>query len=335
VNSSEPRDESIARLLRQSPRMRESAGAATPACLDAETFAAWFDGGLVGAALEHAQAHVADCPRCRAIVSAMARTNEAAARVAAADAEAQKPWIRRGLAWAVPLTVAAAAAVVWFAVVPGKPTSGPAPAEVERQAAVRGAPEPQPSTLNEQPPAPPPSQPMEQAQATDALKDEQARAAAPPPAAAPVAEPAVVAVPGQAASADASREVIAPSVAGSVAKLAAAPFVIASPDPAVRWRLSSFGIERTTNGGSSWNAVFTGSEELSAGSAPSSTTCWVVGRGGTVLRSTDGRAFARVSFPERTDLTAVQAADAQSASVTTADGRVFVTVNGGEGWRQP
>jgi photosystem II stability/assembly factor-like uncharacterized protein len=62
--------------------------------------------------------------------------------------------------------------------------------------------------------------------------------------------------------------------------------------------------------------------------------CWFVGRAGLVVRTTDGRAWALVSFPERLDLASITAADAQSASVTTVDGRVFVTTDGGATWRR-
>jgi photosystem II stability/assembly factor-like uncharacterized protein len=51
-----------------------------------------------------------------------------------------------------------------------------------------------------------------------------------------------------------------------------------------------------------------------------------------VLLSTDGRSWRRVAFPEMADLAAVQAADAQTANVTTADGRMFRTTDGGLTW---
>ena len=64
--------------------------------------------------------------------------------------------------------------------------------------------------------------------------------------------------------------------------------------------------------------------------------CWLVGRGGVVLLSTDGRNWRRVAFPEATDLSAVQATDARAASVSSADGRTFSTTDGGVTWvRRP
>ena len=77
--------------------------------------------------------------------------------------------------------------------------------------------------------------------------------------------------------------------------------------------------------------------ELTAGAAPSATVCWLVGRGGVVLLSTDGRTWRRVAFPEMTDLSAVFTVDAGGnvASVTTVDGRTFVTTDGGATWVSP
>jgi len=75
---SRKRDQSVERLLRQSLRTPRRAGA-TDACLNAETLAAWVDGGLTGAALEDAQSHVADCNRCQSVVGALARMHLAGA----------------------------------------------------------------------------------------------------------------------------------------------------------------------------------------------------------------------------------------------------------------
>jgi photosystem II stability/assembly factor-like uncharacterized protein len=60
----------------------------------------------------------------------------------------------------------------------------------------------------------------------------------------------------------------------------------------------------------------------------------MVGRGGLVLVSSDGRQFRRVTFPEMTDLSAVAATDERSASVSTIDGRVFNTTDAGLTWQR-
>ncbi len=92
-------------------------------------------------------------------------------------------------------------------------------------------------------------------------------------------------------------------------------------------------IQRSADQGATWDRLSSGAtEDLTAGAAPSPTVCWIVGRAGTVLRSTDGREWQRVTFPEHTDLVAVQAADSVAATVTTADGRTFRTSDGGRTW---
>jgi hypothetical protein len=115
---------------------------------------------------------------------------------------------------------------------------------------------------------------------------------------------------------------------------AAAPIEITSPDPTVRWRIGAAGlVERSTNGGTTWDTVPAGARaDLTAGASPSPLVCWIVGREGTVRVSTDGRSLRQVSFPEKVDLAAVQATDARTATITTADARRFRTTDGGVTW---
>ncbi len=110
--------------------------------------------------------------------------------------------------------------------------------------------------------------------------------------------------------------------------------VVVSSNPATRFRLlRGGGVQRSADGGATWRTEFTGATDtLVAGSSPSPSVCWLVGPSGTVLLSTDGRSWRRVTFPETVDLRAVTAADADNATVTTADGRVFVTADGGQTW---
>ena len=81
----------IERLLRQSRRSHRVPpdGGVTDSCLDAETLAAWVDGGLSGAALETVQVHVADCARCQAFVGTLARVSGAASET---PGRAARPW---------------------------------------------------------------------------------------------------------------------------------------------------------------------------------------------------------------------------------------------------
>jgi len=113
--------------------------------------------------------------------------------------------------------------------------------------------------------------------------------------------------------------------------------VIVSSNPASRWRIVNGGaVQRTSDGGSTWQTQQTGvNETLAAGSSPSPSVCWLVGPRGIVLLSTDDRSWRRVAFPEEADLASVSAADAQTATVTTADGRTFTTSDGGRTWARP
>jgi photosystem II stability/assembly factor-like uncharacterized protein len=114
-----------------------------------------------------------------------------------------------------------------------------------------------------------------------------------------------------------------------------AEVLIASPDPAVQWRIGRNGnIERSTDGGKTWQGQFaTGWPGLIAGSAPSAKVCWVVGRAGTILRTKDGEKWERIAPPVLIDLTGIKAENEKSATITTADGRTFSTQDSGKTWQ--
>jgi hypothetical protein len=126
--------------------------------------------------------------------------------------------------------------------------------------------------------------------------------------------------------------VVAESVAITAGQLA--PIVFASRAGEARWRLEPGGvISRSSDGGTTWRRQLTDAvAELLAGSAPSATTGWVVGRQGMVLRTIDGQHWLRCRFPETVDLIAVDAKDDRSATVTTRDGRRFGTTDAGVTW---
>ena len=111
---------------------------------------------------------------------------------------------------------------------------------------------------------------------------------------------------------------------------------IMSPDPTSRWRIvPGIGVEHSTDGGATWQLQSTGvATTPTAGAAPAAAICWLVGPGGLVLLTIDGRTWTPVSAPDTIDLTAVRASDAANATVTAADGRTFVTSDGGKTWRR-
>jgi hypothetical protein len=354
VDGPHERDQSLERLLRQSLRTPRHAGV-TDSCLDAETLAAWTDRSLSGAALEAVQLHVADCPRCQDLVGTLARVSSTVPE------PAPVPSSRRWLAWLVPLIAAAAAVALWVALPNRNALVSQAPliqdkgAEVKARESGRSleddhSPAPQ---VTQRPQTPAPATPSRQDSTiavgavtkevgSDNTKDEIAgnsagagrleeaeilKKAAPSPSAAPASAAA-------AAPSPLSERVV--GLARSAARVAdLAPTEIVSPDASVRWRFAGSVVQHSANGGSTWEAVSTGvTSELAAGAAPSTTVCWLVGRGGVVLLTTDGRTWRRVTFPEMTDLSAVRATDAGArvVSVSTVDGRTFVTTDGGITW---
>jgi hypothetical protein len=102
-----------------------------------------------------------------------------------------------------------------------------------------------------------------------------------------------------------------------------------------RWRIASGRvIERSIDDGKTWSAqhLMPTANLIVAGASPTPSVCWLVGRGGLVLRTTDARVWQTVKFPESVDLINVTAADALVATVTTSDGRFFTTSDGGVTW---
>jgi hypothetical protein len=107
----------------------------------------------------------------------------------------------------------------------------------------------------------------------------------------------------------------------------------AAPDGTARWRIAGTRLERSTDGGAVWRALdLVTRAPLLAGHAASADIVWVVGSGGTIYAANDGVTFNAVPFNEAVDLVAVVALDARSGRVTTADGRVYSTADGGKTW---
>ena len=123
---------------------------------------------------------------------------------------------------------------------------------------------------------------------------------------------------------------------GGLAKAGAAPVAIdiMSSDPRIRWRIAGSTVEHSTDGGATWTPQAIGvSARLTAGSAPLPEVCWLVGDSGVVIVTADGLSWNRLPFPVLTPLASVSATGADTAAVTTADGRVFTTIDRGKTWR--
>ena len=334
-------DDSLDRLLERTARPRAS----TPppgSCLDAETLAAWTDGSLSDPQRAAAETHAADCDRCLAVLAAIART-------APPPSAVQRPaWF--SVRWLVPLATAAVL-IVAVMVTRGPresaretvalPLAGPAPATPAAPAAPAAKDTPTEtraataeqrkkeassaigggtsagSRRAEESTAKNPDSPLERG-TLDRIAV-QPKPSAPPAASAAAASPALTPpAPAPLQSRSAFRQLPA----------------IVSPDPNVQWRILDSNVERSTDGGRTWTLQPTGTDvSLLTGFSPSPSVCWIVGRSGVVLLSTDAVAWRRVDVPDpKADLVRVTARDALSATVTTADGRTYRTDDGGRSW---
>lgn len=315
-------------------------------CLEADVLAAWSDGTLNRRERATVESHAATCSRCQAMLAAMAKI--------ASPQPSPRWWQTSTVRWLVPIATMSAVAVAVWMNVPAERPATPA-SQFARTAS------PPPAPVSETPPVV--AAPAAKATgALDRLSDAKARE----PQTARTTQPAPrvdsVAVPSAAAetaasSVDQREPASAPTLRAKDGSLRSEAFravtepatiareqsiadrqsaiEIPSPDRSVRWRIVGGTIvERSTAGGTAWQAQATGATtRLTAGAAPSPTICWLVGLGGTVLVTKDGRAWQRVVFPEAVDLSAIRAADGSSATVTTADGRAFTTADGGNTWR--
>ena len=337
-------------------------------CLDAETVAAWLDGGLDAASVAAAEAHASTCERCQALLATVTRTIPADIGQASAGSRLWRWWL-------APVAATAAAVTIWAVLPqtpmqPMQPSTASVPARDMAEAPAKAR-EPAPAEPFAQAPAAPTTAPPPAA--VDSRRNVPARAANEAKAkldetvvgadaqalgrkdaaaqgkreenaalAKEMRDAGVAAPP--AAAAERMRELpaapaapAAPSV-GAVTQLrkqVAAPEIV-SPDPTSRWRATTPGtVEHSQDGGRTWAPVrVAASEAVLAGASPGRLVAWLVGRNGLVLLATDGTNFTRLPFPESVDLVAVASPDARIATVTTADGRTFRTEDAGRNWRQ-
>ena len=357
TNQEHDRDATMDRLL--TGRAARGSADSTAACLDADTLAAWIDNSLSAVEMAAAETHAADCARCQAVLAAMAKTTPLA------PAQAGAPFWKPAFRWLVPLTAAAAAVLVWT-IVPQRdgqftvhqvsesadttpPPSVATPPSSREPAAVAVAPPTSAVTptprretqkLAEAKEVSPESANAESAKADLSRRSGEA-AKAETDKKSPAADARVLADAStrtDRARAPAENAAAAPAApAQPMAKtfsFGAPETIIVSSNPASRWRILQGGqVQRSADGGATWQTQTTGvSDTLSGGWSPSPSVCWLVGPRGIVLRTTDGRGWTRIPFPEAVPLTSIRATDDQTATVTAEDGRQFVTENGGRTW---
>lgn len=114
----------------------------------------------------------------------------------------------------------------------------------------------------------------------------------------------------------------------------ASPVFHVAGDAGRAWRVVGSTIETTTDGGATWRRQATPvSVKLLAGTSPAANVCWLVGHSGTVLLTVDGETWSRLPFPhENEDLVSVSSTSRDAASVTSAGGRTYRTVDAGRTW---
>ncbi|MGA2095332.1 MAG: YCF48-related protein [Candidatus Acidiferrum sp.] len=217
----------------------------------------------------------------------------------------------------------------------------------QKKSAAATSPKPQPSTNQAAPSVSAPAEPSFLAEDT----------VTPPPAVPPApssSPPAATGAAGDAGAAKAGNtvsvstmnetvEVVSPSELRKSLRLAALqdPHVFGAPDRKHFWRVGPVGLlEFSGNKGDKWKPqVSAVTTDLVAGFAPSAKVAWVVGRSGTILRTTDGGVlWIKLTSPEPGDLAGVIATDAMNAKVwfvpdeETHVSKTYQTTDGGATW---
>ena len=290
--------------------LRQTQALASDGCLDAETLAAWSDGGLSATAAAAVELHASSCSRCTAVLAEMARSAPAAS--------AAHVWTpARAFRWLAPLAAAAAAVAIWV-VVPDRPITPVEPARAHDLARAEPQivnpepgtqtlepstqnPSPAPSTQNLEPQVQPaPSARIERPAAEEQMRmrDQLRRESAPPQAQGAAADSAAKASPEAAPVPAAPTDTLAATATAAARRSAFSSIgmsaeSVSPSNPLSRWRIvAPAAIERSTDGGRTWAKT----------TSPAST---VVG---------------------------VRAVDVDRAVVRTADAAEFYTTNQGVSW---
>jgi len=339
----------------------DNGNAPTAACVDAETLAAWADGGLPKAEADAVELHLADCDRCTAMAATFARTIP--------DARAAEPlWTRWHLRWLVPAATAATVAALW--VLAPRPDdsqiatfsrtvsdapfveadgAGQAPLEAKMDESAAAAELPQPGAPARRDELAQPGQPADQQQA---IGDAAARlreprqpgdlAAAPPPPApqadrndprvanertgqfAPVSPPAAAPPPrAEAASATPSQELARPTAREAAEPSAAASARAAARAPAAG--PAALSAPAPPGAAVASERAATLLEIVS----PAPAVRWRIVGAGQVQRSTDGGAsWEAATLPESATVTGGSSPSPSVCWLVGRSGAIYVSTDG-------
>ena len=352
------------RLLAQTMSAEQSDVAPpTPECLDAERLAAWSDGALSAIEGFDVEQHLSTCTRCQTMLAAYVRITGAEPEAAVVLPFLRRPAVR----WIVPIIAAAAAGVIWFVLprswsepVPAtqmarveQQTPGPiaestprvsTPSGVadnttkERDVAATGELRGQPDSAVASKAAGGPVSPTPAAASVESPREVTVTAEVTPVQAASssrttaLAPPALAARPAMGVVEIVPRSMGVPTAARAQADAASA---VQESTVRTRWQIRPNGtvVRILGDAGTPELVTLSAPTPVTAGDAASPFECWLIGAASAMWRSTDGLHFERVTSPVDADLRTIIATSARQATVTTTDGRRFVTTDAGLTWR--
>jgi hypothetical protein len=325
--------------------LRRQTATVSEDCLDAETLAAWADGGLDAKAAASVELHASSCSRCMAVLATLERT--------APIAPVTETWtLARVFRWVAPLAAAATAVAIWVAV--PEPPIAPVESTISQDlGSSQQVPVPVPGSGSNTEPGtantelgtrnPEPGTRNAEPQASPEFRDDLRRERASGQAAGAVAAPAAPAdryapereMGAPAAGPVAADEQLAAPTATAPPPAAAAPKAAAPPPPAAP-APRAFAADASTESATAVAAQ----RSLSSATvltfespAPANPLIrWRILSNTLLERSSDGgKTWTRTNGPAP-NLASVRAVDANRAVVTTSEKAEFYTTNGGQSW---
>ncbi len=337
--------ESLDRLLARTERRDR---APRGPCPDTGVLAAYLDGTLTSVERAVVETHAADCARCALHLATVVRLEDESGHPQ--HVTAPKRW--RHVGWLLPAAAAVIVAGLYVAV-PSRFVSSP-PSPARRTAASRPvAPPTAPGAANEaesydlrkdgvtarrstMPAKQTPGMPLPDAGAAAPGVAERVRSAEKadsftradnslPPVAAPAAAAPQAMALRQKQSATSEADTLTANVS---------PFVIRSPDPLVQWRVAMSRVQRSTDGGRTWQAERGGpaAGAITMGAATSANVCWLASPAGAVWRRSADGTWEDVSPSPANGIGRIEPNSDVAATVATVDGLSLRTADAGRTW---